>query len=1076
MTLRTRKHLLFASFAIAVVCLLPNWAAAQQVTYYDFDGLTPSYTCTASSAGSSLFCFNNTTGEGQDAGFPLLFQDTYPPFVDPNPSDPPNTISTHTTLQISDGGSEYSSAWFAVPQKVLNGFTAYVAFRLTPPSGVTPGDGIAFVIQNASGGGSDENDTNDGTCVAVGSGLDISATIGGCLGYGGIDNSLAVEFDTFKNDFDPNNNHIAMQSCGLLSGVGQPNSPSHAKCPVTDLVTSAPAINTDLVNSSLAAISLSDGSVHQAVIEYSGASGATPNQWQVFIDPPFVTGTHTPCTAADVAAAGTGCTAAATAAITTTADLTHYMTLQNSGSATDSAYVGFTGASGGAVENQEILAWTFTPHTVATQQQPLQPAGTPTIFPFGNHTYAVTYETGNTSNVEMVVSAITISPTDFEALVAGTSFAGSECQMYDGTGGNCIVYSASCFQLPLGNPPTAVVCPPTDDPSTAGIDIKTAFENTIQPTTPGLVQGDPLLSPIASISGNGSAATVTCTGECATTVGQTVRILSNADSGFNVTAVVTSTPEVNSFTFVSTDTNTDQAGGFVTSNNLQNIFVSYSPQTIDGTVTGHAKSFSEFVATSVTAQASSLTSPASATFTAGLPGTFTVTALGTPIPSLTQGGVALPNGLTFVDNHDGTGTLSGIPAAGTANTYIITFTAHNTAGPDAVQQPFTLTVLPAVLQSIAVTPSPASVPAGRTLQFVATGTYSDSSTQVLTGGVTWNSSSTGVATIAAGGLATGVTAGSTTNITAALLGVTSPASVLSVTAPVLTSIAVTPTSPSIIAGQTQSFTAIGTYSNHSTQNLTGSATWASTNISAATIAPGGVATGVAPGSTNITATLLGVASPAVTLTVTGQLSVLPGNLPFGVVDLTSRTDLNLAVKNVSASPLKITDIYFNYGPGSGKDYGYFTQCGGTLKAGQSCSIRVELFAQDLGPGSAVLGIAYNLAGSPALVNLSGTVINPKAKLSASQLSFGTQKENTSSTKTVILTSTGTTPLLIQNVSVSGSTDFKTSTCPASLAVNASCTITVTFDPSAKTTRSGTLTITDNALSSPQTVSLSGKGN
>ena len=75
--------------------------------------------------------------------------------------------------------------------------------------------------------------------------------------------------------------------------------------------------------------------------------------------------------------------------ITTTADLTGYMNLQNSGSAIDSAYVGFTGASGGAVENQEILAWTFTPHTTSTQQQPISNPGTPTTFPFGAHTYAV---------------------------------------------------------------------------------------------------------------------------------------------------------------------------------------------------------------------------------------------------------------------------------------------------------------------------------------------------------------------------------------------------------------------------------------------------------------------------------------------------------------------------------------------------------------------------------------------------------------------------------------------------------------------------------------------------------------
>ena len=56
-----------------------------------------------------------------------------------------------------------------------------------------------------------------------------------------------------------------------------------------------------------------------------------------------------------------------------------------------------------------------------------------------------------------------------------------------------------------------------------------------------------------------------------------------------------------------------------------------------------------------------------------------------------RGGVALPAGITFVDNGNGTGTLSGTPAAGTGGSYAITFTATNTVGSTAPQA-FTLTV------------------------------------------------------------------------------------------------------------------------------------------------------------------------------------------------------------------------------------------------------------------------------------------------------------------------------------------------------------------------------------------------
>ena len=75
------------------------------------------------------------------------------------------------------------------------------------------------------------------------------------------------------------------------------------------------------------------------------------------------------------------------------------------------------------------------------------------------------------------------------------------------------------------------------------------------------------------------------------------------------------------------------------------------------------------------------------------------------------------------------------------------------------------------LGSIAVTPANATNLVGATQQFTATGTYSDGSTQNLTSQTAWSSSKTNVATINASGLATAVSAGSTT-ISAALAGVT----------------------------------------------------------------------------------------------------------------------------------------------------------------------------------------------------------------------------------------------------------------------------------------------------------------
>ena len=76
----------------------------------------------------------------------------------------------------------------------------------------------------------------------------------------------------------------------------------------------------------------------------------------------------------------------------------------------------------------------------------------------------------------------------------------------------------------------------------------------------------------------------------------------------------------------------------------------------------------------------------------GVASNFTVAATGTPTPSLFESG-ALPAGIAFADDGNGTATLSGTPAPGTAGSYPITVTASNGVSPDAAQT-FTLTVLP----------------------------------------------------------------------------------------------------------------------------------------------------------------------------------------------------------------------------------------------------------------------------------------------------------------------------------------------------------------------------------------------
>lgn len=96
-----------------------------------------------------------------------------------------------------------------------------------------------------------------------------------------------------------------------------------------------------------------------------------------------------------------------------------------------------------------------------------------------------------------------------------------------------------------------------------------------------------------------------------------------------------------------------------------------------------------------------------------------------------------------------------------------------------------------------------------------------------------------------------------------------------VVTPVIQSIAIIPAIVTLADGLTKQFTATGTYGDDSTQDITRSATWASSNTSVATINSSGLLTATNPGTTNITASLFGVTSQnQATLTVTAAISAV----------------------------------------------------------------------------------------------------------------------------------------------------------------------------------------------------------
>jgi trimeric autotransporter adhesin len=175
---------------------------------------------------------------------------------------------------------------------------------------------------------------------------------------------------------------------------------------------------------------------------------------------------------------------------------------------------------------------------------------------------------------------------------------------------------------------------------------------------------------------------------------------------------------------------------------------------------------------------------------------------------------------------------------------------------------------PATLVSIQLSAINTNLIVSQTEQLTAIGTYSDRTTKDVTGSVTWSTSPAGLATVATGGMLTAQSSG-TVSVTATMNSVS--ASVALTITPKLVSIVLTPASATIAAFTKQQFVATGTYSDNSTQTLTGSVTWSSSNTAFATIgntSPGkGLATGLTQGTTTITATS-GSVSATAALTVT----------------------------------------------------------------------------------------------------------------------------------------------------------------------------------------------------------------
>lgn len=225
--------------------------------------------------------------------------------------------------------------------------------------------------------------------------------------------------------------------------------------------------------------------------------------------------------------------------------------------------------------------------------------------------------------------------------------------------------------------------------------------------------------------------------------------------------------------------------------------------------------------------------------------------------------------------------------------------------------------------------------------------------------------------------------------------------------------------------------------------------------------------------------LTGIATPAAPL-----LNISPTALVFASQSVGSTSgSQTVTLVNQGSATLNISAIAI-----TGSDAGNFkivpagsSPCplSGTLASAASCTVTINFAPLTSGTKNASLSLADNAAGSPQMVSLTGTGVAPAITLSVSSLSFGSQPAGTASAaKNVTVANTGTTALGISGIAVTGASpaDFiETNNCPQSLGANASCLITVKFDPAASgpADRTASVSISDNAPQSPQTIALTG---
>ena len=244
-------------------------------------------------------------------------------------------------------------------------------------------------------------------------------------------------------------------------------------------------------------------------------------------------------------------------------------------------------------------------------------------------------------------------------------------------------------------------------------------------------------------------------------------------------------------------------------------------------------------------------------------------------------------------------------------------------------------------------------------------------------------------------------------------------------------------------------------------------------------------TGTFQAEVDITYSVNGIAQPTLRLPMSGTAvpplpvaRLQPVALTFaGQAVGTQSGAQSLSLANLGTAPLLLTQAVSLSGANS-TEFLESDNCGSTVAIGANCTIFIKFAPHSAGSRSATLSVADNASGSPQSVALTGTGVAPLAQVAPTSLSFAPQPvASPSAAVPVTITNVGTAPMTISSLAITGANplDFSEAANCGTVGAGNLCTVQVTFTPTATGIRSATLSVTDNAAGSPQTIPLSGSG-